>query len=119
MELGGTVMLSNVTGRNFTSTDLTPFTPYTFRVAGMNINGTGHFSAVTMGGIVRFCERSNLTTASTASMAQFKCTPSLQVGPIAEGVVMFLAVVLATYNYTCCSSFHHYSSGAWIHPSFS
>ena len=46
MELGGTVMLSNVTGRNFTSTDLTPFTRYTFRVAGVNINGTGPFSDI-------------------------------------------------------------------------
>ena len=46
MELGGTVMLSNVTGRNFTSTGLTPFTCYTFRVAGVNINGTGPFSNI-------------------------------------------------------------------------
>ena len=46
MELGGTVMLSNVTGRNFASTGLTPFTRYTFRVAGVNINGTGPFSSV-------------------------------------------------------------------------
>ena len=46
MELGGTVMLSNVTGRNFTSTDLTPFTLYTFRVAGVNINDTGTFSNI-------------------------------------------------------------------------
>ena len=35
----------NVTERNFTASGLTPHTNYTFRVAGVNSNGTGPFSA--------------------------------------------------------------------------
>ena len=34
----------NVMDRTFTASGLTPHTNYTFRVAGININGTGPFS---------------------------------------------------------------------------
>ena len=34
----------NVVDRTFTASGLTPHTNYTFKVAGVNINGTGHFS---------------------------------------------------------------------------
>jgi hypothetical protein len=34
----------NVPSLTYTATELTPFTIYTFRVAGVNINGTGPFA---------------------------------------------------------------------------
>jgi hypothetical protein len=34
----------NVPGLTYTATELKPFTSYTFRVAGVNINGTGPFA---------------------------------------------------------------------------
>ena len=73
-------------------------------IGGLESNVQYQFQVVAIvlkGGIVRFSERSNMTTASTAATAQFKCTPSLQVGPIAGGVVMFLAVVLAIIAVVC------------------
>ena len=38
----------NVMDRTFTASKLTPYTNYTFRVAGVNINGTGPHSNVTL-----------------------------------------------------------------------
>ena len=45
-EQGGAVIPGevNVMDRTFTASGLTPHTNYTFRVAGVNINGTGPFS---------------------------------------------------------------------------
>ena len=47
---GGTMIPGdvNVTNRTFTANGLTPHTNYTFRVAGVNINGTGPHSNVTL-----------------------------------------------------------------------
>ena len=39
-----TALNYSVNGQNFTATGLTPYTNYTFRVAGVNINGTGPFT---------------------------------------------------------------------------
>ena len=46
--LGGSVIpgVLMVDERRFTASGLTPFTNYTFRVAGVNSNGTGPFSNV-------------------------------------------------------------------------
>ena len=48
--LGGSVIpgVLMVDERRFTASGLTPFTNYTFRVAGINSNGTGPFSDITM-----------------------------------------------------------------------
>ena len=47
-ELGGTVIPGevNVINRTFTASGLTPHTNYSFRVAGVNGNGTGPFTNV-------------------------------------------------------------------------
>ena len=42
-EQGGASIPGEVVGQNFTATELTPATRYTFRVAGVNSNGTGPF----------------------------------------------------------------------------
>ena len=48
-ELGGAVIPGevNVMDRTFTATGLTPHTNYTFRVAGVNSNGTGPYTNIT------------------------------------------------------------------------
>ena len=48
-EQGGDRIPGEVVGQNFTASGLTPATRYTFRVAGVSINGTGPFttSAIT------------------------------------------------------------------------
>ena len=50
-EQGGAVIPAgevNVMDRTFTASGLTPHTNYTFRVAGVNSNGTGPYSNVTV-----------------------------------------------------------------------
>ena len=49
-EQGGAVIPGevNVMDRTFTASGLTPHTNYTFRVAGVNSNGTGPYSNVTV-----------------------------------------------------------------------
>ena len=44
-EQGGDRIPGEVVGQSFTATGLTPATHYTFRVAGVNSNGTGPFTA--------------------------------------------------------------------------
>ena len=46
-EVGGALIPGVVVNRTFTASKLTPYTNYTFRVAGVNDNGTGPFSNVT------------------------------------------------------------------------
>ena len=46
-EMGGALIPGVVVNRTFTASGLTPYTNYTFRVAGVNDNGTGLFSNVT------------------------------------------------------------------------
>ena len=46
-EVGGALIPGLVVNRTFTASGLTPYTNYTFRVAGVNDNGTGPFSNVT------------------------------------------------------------------------
>ena len=48
LEQGGAVIAGevNVMDRTFTASGLTPHTNYTFRVAGVNSNGTGPFTNV-------------------------------------------------------------------------
>ena len=41
---GRTLNTSEVIGQDFTANGLTPYTNYTFRVAGVNSNGTGPYS---------------------------------------------------------------------------
>lgn len=44
-EMGGDrIPAGEVIGRNFTANGLTPYTNYTVRVAGVNINGSGPFT---------------------------------------------------------------------------
>ena len=43
-EQGGARISVEVMGQSFTADRLRPFTDYTFRVAGVNINGTGPFT---------------------------------------------------------------------------
>ena len=44
-EQGGARITGEVVGQSFTAAGLTPATRYTFRVAGVNSNGTGPFTA--------------------------------------------------------------------------
>ena len=46
-EVGGALIPGVVVNRTFTASGLTPYTNYTFRVAGVNDNGTGPFSNAT------------------------------------------------------------------------
>ena len=46
-EVGGAPIPGVVVNNNFTASGLSPYTNYTFRVAGVNDNGTGPFSDVT------------------------------------------------------------------------
>ena len=46
-KVGGALISSVVVNRIFTANGLTPYTNYTFRVAGVNDAGTGPFSSVT------------------------------------------------------------------------
>ena len=46
-EVGGALIPDVVVNRTFTASGLTPYTNYTFRVAGVNDNGTGPFSNLT------------------------------------------------------------------------
>ena len=46
-EMGGALIPGVVVNRTFTASGLTPYTNYTFRVAGVNGNGTGLFSNIT------------------------------------------------------------------------
>ena len=43
----GATIPGEVMGQSFTATELTPYTSYTFQVAGVNSNGAGPFSDVT------------------------------------------------------------------------
>lgn len=43
-EVGGMSIQGEVVGRSFSASDLTPYTNYTFKVAGVNSNGTGPYS---------------------------------------------------------------------------
>ncbi len=43
-EQGGDRIPGEVVNQTFTASDLTPHTDYTFRVAGVNRNGTGRFT---------------------------------------------------------------------------
>ena len=43
-EMGGALIPGVVVNRTFTASGLTPYTNYTFRVAGVNGNGTGPFN---------------------------------------------------------------------------
>ena len=45
-EEGGAMIPGEVEGQTFTARGLTPHTNYTFRVAGVNSNGTGPFSDI-------------------------------------------------------------------------
>ena len=45
-EVGGALIPRVVVDRTFTASRLTPYTNYTFRVAGVNDNGTGPFSNI-------------------------------------------------------------------------
>ena len=45
--MGGPLISGVVVNRTFTASGLTPYTNYTFRVAGVNDNGTGPFTDVT------------------------------------------------------------------------
>ena len=47
-EQGGDRIPGEVVGQNFTASGLTPATHYTFRVAGINSNGTGPFTNTTI-----------------------------------------------------------------------
>ena len=46
-EVGGALIPGVVVNRTFTASGLTPYTNYTFRVAGDNDNGTGPYSNIT------------------------------------------------------------------------
>ena len=46
-EVGGALIPGVVVNRTFTASGLTPYTNYTFRVAGVNDNGTGPFTNIT------------------------------------------------------------------------
>ena len=43
-EQGGANVSGNTVDRTFSATELTPFTSYTFQVAGVNDGGTGPFT---------------------------------------------------------------------------
>ena len=45
-EQGGARIPGEVVGQTFTASGLTPHTNYTFRVAGVNSNGTGPFTGI-------------------------------------------------------------------------
>ena len=45
--MGGALIPGVVVNKTFTASGLTPYTNYTFRVAGVNDNGTGPFLNVT------------------------------------------------------------------------
>ena len=47
-EEGGAMIPGEVVGQNFTVSGLTPATHYSFRVAGVNSNGTGPFTTATI-----------------------------------------------------------------------
>ena len=47
-EQGGTNVISSTVDRTFSATELTPFTNYTFQVAGVNDAGTGFFAVLTI-----------------------------------------------------------------------
>ena len=47
-EQDGDMIPGEVVGQNFTASKLTPATRYTFRVAGINSNGTGPFTTATI-----------------------------------------------------------------------
>ena len=47
LEVGGALIPDVVVNRTFTASGLIPYTNYTFKVAGVNDNGTGPFSNVT------------------------------------------------------------------------
>ena len=49
-EQGGTLYPGEITDRTFTATGLTPFTSYTFRVAGVNEKGIGPFTEANSNG---------------------------------------------------------------------
>ena len=46
-KVGGPLISGVVVNRTFTASGLTPYTNYTFRVVGVNDNGTGLFTDVT------------------------------------------------------------------------
>ena len=46
-EVGGALIPGVMVNRTFTASGLTPYTNYTFRIAGVNDNGTGPFTNVT------------------------------------------------------------------------
>ena len=46
-EVGRALIPGVVVNRTFTASGLTPYTNYTFRIAGVNNNGTGPFTNVT------------------------------------------------------------------------
>ena len=46
--MGGAIIPGVVVNRTFRASELTPYTNYTFRVAGVNDNGTGPLSNVTI-----------------------------------------------------------------------
>ena len=45
-EQGGADVIGNTVDRTFSATELTPFTSYTFQVAGVNDVGTGPFTDI-------------------------------------------------------------------------
>ena len=47
-EVGGALIPGVVMNRTFTASGLTPYTNYTFRVAGVNDNGTGPFDVTSI-----------------------------------------------------------------------
>ena len=47
-EQGGANVISSTVDRTFSATELTPFTNYTFQVAGVNDAGTGVFAVLTI-----------------------------------------------------------------------
>ena len=47
-EQGGANVISSTVDRTFSATELTPFTNYTFQVAGVNDVGTGPFAVLTI-----------------------------------------------------------------------
>ena len=47
-EQGRTNVISSTVDRTFSATELTPFTNYTFQVAGVNDAGTGFFAVLTI-----------------------------------------------------------------------
>ena len=61
----GVDVAEGVVGRTYTVSGLTPATRYTFRVAGVNSNGTGPFSPAT---VVTTMEACKLTIESKRSL---------------------------------------------------